>query len=221
MSGSLLNFSVVYVRNIVKTYDLWTADMDYLRSRISTNRSMVSDRLSLAASRLYEGAKTLVDMLALLRLLEHRFILNEVHVEIDDDISYPHAMLTAILRTFRSDDHPLGPIVLRFIYTNVGQKNNLGGFIITLSATTGATLPHRSGIGDTVIRDYFGNVSAMDKYVDQSKPYCYKAGQSLRYSENFPTPSAFVADVDTLLADATEYLAAPITVTLKEDAVNA
>lgn len=206
MLGMLLDFNVTYVRNIADNPAMWSADMDYLRSRVSTNRSMVADRLSMEDNRLYEGAKTLVDMLDYLRLIKTGFILNEVHIEVNNDTSFPHAMLAAVLRTFSSDGTPLGPITIYFIYTNVGQKTVNGAFITSIQAKRGDCIPLRSGVGGFVIRDYFGNVPALEKYVDLDRPYCYKAGPSLRYSENMPTPSEYINELDMCITDACVYL---------------
>ena len=157
-------------------------------------------------NRLYEGAKTLVDMLDIIRMTRAKFILNEVGVEISNDISFPHAMITSMIRIFDGDNNPHGPITIRMIYTNAGQKTHYGAFITSIQSNRGDTIPLRSGIGDTVIRDFFGNIPALEKYVDLDKPFCYKAGQSLRYSENLPTPSEYVNEIDLCISDACEYL---------------
>lgn len=205
MLGMLIDFNVTYVRNITDNPAMWSADMDYLRSRISTNRSMAADRLSMAGNRLYEGAKTLIDMLDILRLMKTRFIMNEVHVEISGDSTFPHSTVTATLRMF-DGEVPIGPVEISLIYTNAGQRTINGGFIVALRAHRGDAIPFSDGIGNIVIRDHFGNVPALEKYVDLDKPYCYKAGQSLRYSENMPTPSEFVNEIDMAVQRAWNYL---------------
>ena len=145
-------------------------------------------------------------MLDYCRLTKIRFILNEVHIEINDDITFPHAMLTATIRTFGDDHAPLGPIVINFIFTNVGQRTANGGFVTSLKAQRGDTVPYQSGVGNLVIRDHFGNVPALEKYVKLDEPFCYKAGTSLRYSENLPTPSEFINEMDMCISDANDYL---------------
>lgn len=217
MAGMLIDFNVAYVRNISDNPAIWTVDMDYLRSRVSVNRSFNNERLSLADNRLFEGAKTLIDMLDYSRLVHTNFILNDVHVEIDNDISFPHALLTARVRTFDpATGFPLGPISIHLIYTNVGQRTVNGAFIVALQATRGDRPAFETGLGNTIIRDQFGNVPVLEKYTKLDRPYCYKASVSLRYSENMPTPSEFINDLDNALKDTTEYLRIPETVVKEE-----
>lgn len=206
MSDTLLDFNVVYVKNIATIPDLWNNDMEYLRSRISTNRSISGDRLTLDDGRIYEGAKTLVDMLELMFFIKRPFVLNQVHVELSNQTDFPHALLTA---TIRVEDGPdvYGPIDIHFIFTNAGQRTNYGGFITSAVASTGTAKPITSGVGTTLIRDHFGNVPPLEKYVSLDEKYCYKAGQALRYCENIPTPSEFVNELDMAISDIMEGLA--------------
>jgi len=199
MSNCLLDLNIKYDSTA------WAEDIDYLRAKVSVNRSAHGSIINEVNSRYYEGAKTLVDLLDYSHLSGCIESLMNLSLRIDPEPSenIPMSELDALvyartnetIKDLGEENLQLAGLVkLNFVFTNAGIKSTNGAYIITVTAP-GLDSSKKITIGTVSAFEHLGNFVRGTRFFEDSGDKCYPAGPTLRYSENFPTPSTFAVQM--------------------------
>ena len=191
--SKLLEFSVDYNYLSSARPNIIRLDMEYLKSRIMSNRSMNTTRLSLSDGRLYEASKTLIDVIDYTLQADIDIGVKRIDVVIDNDIDLPIVKITTKVVVFKPKVY--GPFTVDFMYTMAGQKSEYGGFIVVFRPDLEELSP--STVGDVLIHEHFGVIPALDKLVGVPDATCLKSAKILSFSENFPTPSELIYNLQS------------------------
>ena len=167
-------------------------DMEYLRTRVLTDRSErctytpVSHTVPLSISRYYEGARTLVDLLQHTDPTKTFLVLKSVSLCIEPNGDDLYACLIASTKLPGS-------------YLRKFRTNNDGEVLLTYKYN-GPTAEYREGYYELDVA-----VTLFEKKdpVNTSSWHSDKIGvkATLRYSQNFETPSVFAGNIQTIIGD--------------------
>ena len=205
-SPKALSANVVYPSGYNSKNPLYEYDIEYLKSRILTYRSAHSKQIDPTTSQYYEGAKTLVELLDIIC----RFgVVNEIynmHISLNNEPGkFPESRVNFIMRTTQLADIG-GPeqqinVEITLLYT--GKTDHtcgmfiIAGHIVELDSNNEVIYRDKSKfftVGDTDITTLYNNIpDTILSIVDMGK--CFKAGEILKYSENFPTYSKLSDDI--------------------------
>lgn len=191
--SKLLEFSVDYNYLTSARPNIIRLDMEYLKSRIMSNRSANTMRLSLNDGRLYEASKALIEVIDYTLQADIDIGVKQINVVIDNDIDLPITKITAKVVVFKPKVY--GPFTVDFIYTMAGQKSKYGGFIVVFRPDLEELEP--STVGDTPVHEHFGVIPALDALINVPNATCLKSAKSLTFSENFPTPSELIYNLQS------------------------
>lgn len=174
-------------------------DMNYLRTRIMTHRSVHSSMIDEKTSRYYESAKTMIDLLNIFRRMDsYAIFISEVEIVVqpdtEDEVGY--ARLTApchvTARQYTDYSHRYSvstDMQIQMYYADYG--NDAGFYYIRLiPMSDDATGPVSVGslyLSDYILPEDAKKYSFLEDYADEGM--CFPVGLVLKYSENFDAPS--------------------------------
>lgn len=173
-------------------------DMDYLRTRIMTYRSVHSLMIDEKTSRYYESAKTMIDLLNIFRKMDsYAIFISEVEVVVQPDTedSIGYARLTApchvTARQYTDCSHRYSvstDMQIQMYYADYG--NDAGFYYIRLIPSNETNEP--VSVGSLYLSDYIMPEDAkkypfLEDYANEGM--CFPVGLVLKYSENFDAPS--------------------------------
>ena len=183
-------------------------DIEYLRTRLLGDRSVKSYNASVIATakylgmeketsrqRCYEAAKTLIELVEL-SFLHKDVYPSKIDLSITDD-PFSAIISTKAIRSTRESrsSEYCYKYELEFIYTESHKDDNPnGGYIIT---GRGGKVDDgvEENVGDVSLEDLFGVKSTAELNLPTKLDgvyVCTPAQQILRYTENFPAPTAFI-----------------------------
>ena len=174
-------------------------DMDYLRTRIMTHRSVHSSVIDEKTSRYYESAKTMIDLLNIFRRMDsYAIFISEVEIivqpDTEDEVGY--ARLTApchvTARQYTDCSHRYSvstDMLIQMYYADYGKDAGFY-YIRLIPMSDDATGPVSVGslyLSDYILPEDAEKYSFLADYADEGM--CFPVGLVLKYSENFDAPS--------------------------------
>ena len=167
----------------------WKYDMDYLRHKIMTHRS-ITNVTDTTISRYYEAAKTLVDCLDVTDKAISFADLVSIDINIRPFTRWATSVLTATyLYRHNLESDSIYNFEMKINYIYIGRNKQCGLYMVELVAEKPYYI--RKTIGVTTITEAYSRISKEAPYIRDNNDMCFQAGATLRYSENLPIPSVF------------------------------
>lgn len=117
--------TVEYPEDYRYTNTFYNNDIEYLKSRILTHRSINSSKVDPVTSQYYEGAKTLVELMDIVHRtgMVHRIFNVSITIDTSNDVKLPEASITFIMEphhttlcdTINIEEKPF--IIMTLLYT--------------------------------------------------------------------------------------------------------
>ena len=193
MNSKLLSVNVDYTSIPEEELSAgWSDEMDYLRSRILTERSVAGQSLTISDGVLFEVARTLVDLVDY-TLRGWTSYIEDITTIIDrgEGGGLPVACIETTLRHTNRPSH----IHCQYFYSPVPYAPH-GAFFINIISSLDAKFRRVVGISDTI-----------NDTREILPEKCFKAGKVLKYSENFPSPVNMRLMVDSEIRSVMEEVA--------------